>query len=120
MPVHLYGQVADMDPIMEVARRHNLVVIEDAAQAHGATSMGRSAGTFGDAACFSFYPGKNLGAYGDAGAVVTNDVAVADRVRVLSNHGQKRKYEHQVVGYCDRLDNLQAAVLGVKLPYLDG
>ncbi len=120
MPVHLYGQVADMDRILEIARRHNLFVIEDAAQAHGATSNGRKAGTFGDAACFSFYPGKNLGAYGDAGAVVTNDAAVADRVRVLSNHGQKRKYEHLAVGYCDRLDNLQGAVLGIKLPHLDG
>lgn len=120
MPVHLYGQVADMDPILEIARRHNLFVIEDAAQAHGAKDKGRNAGTFGDVACFSFYPGKNLGAYGDAGAVATSNAEVADRVRVLSNHGQKRKYEHLAVGYCDRLDNLQGAVLGIKLPHLDG
>jgi len=120
LPVHLYGQPADMDPILAVARRHNLWVIEDAAQAHGATYRGRKTGTFGDAACFSFYPGKNLGAYGDAGAVVTNDAALAERLRMLRNHGQQVKYEHLLVGYCHRLDNLQAAVLGVKLPHLDG
>lgn len=120
MPVHLYGQVADMDPILEFARENDLYVIEDAAQAHGATYKGRNAGTFGDIACFSFYPGKNLGAYGDAGAVATNSAEIADRVRMLSNHGQKQKYEHLIVGACDRLDNLQGAVLGVKLPHLAG
>lgn len=119
MPVHLYGQPADMDEIMAIARRHNLYVIEDAAQAHGARYNGRRAGSFGDLACFSFYPGKNLGAYGDGGAVVTDDDDLAARLRLLHNHGQEVKYEHLVVGYCDRLDNLQAAVLGVKLPHLD-
>ena len=119
LPVHLYGQAADMEPIMEIAQKYGLYVVEDAAQAHGATYKGRKVGTFGDIACFSFYPGKNLGAYGDAGAIVTDDLELADRVRVLSNHGQKRKYEHLAVGYCDRLDNLQGAVLGIKLPYLD-
>jgi dTDP-4-amino-4,6-dideoxygalactose transaminase len=119
MPVHLYGQPADMDAIMSIARAHGLKVIEDCAQAHGARYRGRLVGTFGDAACFSFYPGKNLGAYGDAGAVVTNDSAVADTVRLLSNHGQRQKYIHLIEGHCHRLDNLQAAVLGVKLPHLD-
>ena len=119
MPVHLYGQPADMQPIMEIARRHNLFVVEDAAQAHGSQYKGRKAGSFGDLSCFSFYPGKNLGAYGDGGAILTNDDHLASRLRLLRNHGQVVKYEHLVVGYCDRLDNLQAAVLGVKLPHLD-
>lgn len=119
MPVHLYGQPADMAPILQIAQRHNLYVIEDAAQAHGARYHGQKTGTFGDLACFSFYPGKNLGAYGDAGAVVTNDDAVAERIKMLRNHGQQVKYEHLVVGYCHRLDNIQAAVLGVKLPHID-
>lgn len=119
MPVHLYGQAADMGPIVEIARKHGLFVIEDAAQAHGATYKGQRVGTFGDIACFSFYPGKNLGAYGDGGAIVTNNDELADQLRLLRNHGQKIKYEHLVVGYCDRLDNLQAAVLGQKLPHLD-
>lgn len=119
IPVHLYGQPADMDPILAVARRHELLVIEDCAQSHGATYKGRKTGTFGDAACFSFYAGKNLGAYGDAGAVVTGRDDVAEAVRLLSNHGQKVRYEHLAVGYCHRLDNLQAAVLTVKLSYLD-
>jgi dTDP-4-amino-4,6-dideoxygalactose transaminase len=119
MPVHLYGQPADMEPIVEVARKHHLFVVEDCAQAHGSTYRGKKAGTFGDVAGFSFYPGKNLGAYGDGGAVLTNDDDLADRVRVLRDHGQKVKYEHLTVGYCSRLDNLQAAVLGVKLPHLD-
>ncbi len=119
IPVHLYGQPADMDPIMEIASRYHLYVIEDCAQAHGATYKGRKVGTFGHLACFSFYPGKNLGAYGDGGAVLTQDEAIAERVRMLRNHGQKVKYEHLVVGYCHRLDNLQAAILNVKLPYLD-
>jgi dTDP-4-amino-4,6-dideoxygalactose transaminase len=119
MPVHLYGQPADMAPIMKLAREHRLKVVEDCAQSHGARYGGQRTGTFGDVSCFSFYPGKNLGAYGDAGAVVTNDDEVAEKVRMLSNHGQKVKYEHLIVGYCHRLDNLQAAVLGVKLPHLD-
>lgn len=119
LPVHLYGQPAEMGPIMEIARRHGLKVIEDCAQAHGATYRGQKVGTFGDAAAFSFYPGKNLGAYGDGGAVLTNDDGVADRVRMLRNHGQREKYVHHIEGYCHRLDNLQAAVLSVKLPHLD-
>jgi dTDP-4-amino-4,6-dideoxygalactose transaminase len=119
LPVHLYGQPADMDPIMAVARKHGLRVIEDCAQSHGALYKGCKTGTFGDVACFSFYPGKNLGAYGDAGAVATSDNAVADQVRLLRNHGQRQKYIHLTVGACHRLDNLQAAVLGVKLPHLD-
>lgn len=119
LPVHLYGQPADMAPIMEIARKHELKVIEDCAQAHGATYRGRKVGTFGDAACFSFYPGKNLGAYGDGGAVLTNDAEVAERVRMLRNHGQREKYVHHIEGGCRRLDNLQAAVLGVKLPHLE-
>lgn len=120
MPVHLYGQPADMDPIMEIARRHNLLVIEDAAQAAGACYKRRRIGGIGHAAGFSFYPGKNLGAYGDAGAVVTNDPAVADKVRLLRNIGQRVKYHHDVKGFNHRLDTMQAAVLQVKLPYLDG
>jgi len=136
LPVHLYGQPAYMEPIMDIARKHGLKVIEDAAQAHGAkiadsrwqiVNSGhrpsaishRPVGTFGDAACFSFYPGKNLGAYGDGGAVVTNNDEIADKVRLLRNHGQREKYVHLIEGYCHRLDNLQAAVLGVKLPHLD-
>lgn len=119
LPVHLYGQPADMDAIMDVARRRRLRVIEDCAQSHGSVYKGRKTGTFGDMACFSFYPGKNLGAYGDAGAVVTNDGGLAAKVRLLRNHGQREKYVHLVVGACHRLDNLQAAVLGVKLNHLD-
>ena len=119
IPVHLYGQPVDMEPILEVAHRHNLYVIEDCAQSHGAWYKGQQTGTFGDVACFSFYPGKNLGAYGDAGAVLTNDDEIAESVRLLRNHGQKVKYEHLVVGYCHRLDNIQAAVLNVKLAHLD-
>ena len=119
IPVHLYGQPADMGPIMEIARKYGLKVIEDCAQSHGALYRGQRTGTFGDVSCFSFYPGKNLGAYGDAGAVLTDDDEVAERVRMLRNHGQKVKYEHLMVGYCHRLDNLQAAILGVKLSHLD-
>jgi dTDP-4-amino-4,6-dideoxygalactose transaminase len=119
LPVHLYGQAADMTPILEIARKHGLRVIEDCAQAHGAKYHGRSVGTFGDAACFSFYPGKNLGAYGDGGAVVTNEECVADSLRLLRNHGSREKYVHVQEGFCCRLDNLQAAVLLVKLPHLD-
>jgi dTDP-4-amino-4,6-dideoxygalactose transaminase len=119
LPVHLYGQPADMAPIMEIAERHKLAVIEDAAQAHGALYRGRRVGSFGNAAGFSFYPGKNLGAYGDGGAVATNDDAVAESLLSKRNHGQRVKYEHLEVGYCDRLDTIQAAVLLTKLPHLD-
>lgn len=119
MPVHLYGQPADMDPIMEVARAHGLLVVEDCAQAHGARYKGRSIGTFGDAAGFSFYPGKNLGALGDAGAIVTDDAELAAKVRALGNYGSDRKYHHIYQGNNSRLDELQAAFLSAKLPHLD-
>ncbi len=118
LPVHLYGQPADMEPIMDIACKHRLKVIEDCAQAHGAKYDGQNVGTFGDVACLSFYPGKNLGAYGDGGAVLTNNDEIAERVRLLRNHGQREKYTHVIEGYCHRLDNLQAAVLNVKLPHL--
>lgn len=120
IPVHLYGQMADMDPIMEIARKYGLVVIEDACQAHGATYKGRPAGSIGDAAAFSFYMGKNLGAYGDAGAITTNSRAVNDHIRLLRDHGSKVKYEHDEMGVNSRLDELQALALRVKLPYLNG
>jgi dTDP-4-amino-4,6-dideoxygalactose transaminase len=119
MPVHLYGQPADMDPIMDIAERHNLIVIEDAAQAHGSRYKGRRAGSLGHAAGFSFYPGKNLGAYGDGGIVVTNDPKVADSLQMLRNYGQRVKYHHETVGYNHRLDTIQAAILRVKLKYMD-
>jgi dTDP-4-amino-4,6-dideoxygalactose transaminase len=119
MPVHLYGQPAEMDQIMELATRRGLLVIEDACQAHGARYKGRRVGSFGHAAAFSFYPGKNLGAYGDGGALVTNDAAIAEAVRVLRNCGQREKYHHVVLGGNHRLDTLQAAVLRVKLARLD-
>jgi dTDP-4-amino-4,6-dideoxygalactose transaminase len=118
IPVHLYGQPTDMDPILQIARNHRLKVIEDAAQAHGATYKGKGVGTLADAACFSFYPGKNLGAYGDAGAVVTDDDGLALKVRMLANHGRAAKYDHEIEGVNSRLDGLQAAVLGVKLAHL--
>ncbi len=119
MPVHLYGQPADMDAIMAIARKHGLYVFEDAAQASGARYKGRRAGSLGDAAGFSFYPGKNLGAYGDGGAVTTNDATIAEKIKLLRNIGQKVKYFHEVKGFNRRLDTMQAAVLKVKLPYLD-
>ena len=119
IPVHLFGQPADMDPILEFARMHGLFVIEDAAQAHGAVYGGRNAGTMGDAGCFSFYPGKNLGAFGEAGAVVTNDTDLAEKIRVLRDHGQSRKYHHTLVGWNCRMDAIQAAVLSVKLHHLE-
>ncbi|HRO24292.1 MAG TPA: DegT/DnrJ/EryC1/StrS family aminotransferase, partial [Promineifilum sp.] len=119
MPVHLYGQPADMDVIRAIARKHNLYVFEDAAQASGARYKGRMAGSLGDAAAFSFYPGKNLGAYGDGGAVTTNDADIAEKIRLLRNIGQKVKYFHEIKGFNNRLDTMQAAVLGVKLPYLN-
>lgn len=119
MPVHLYGQPADMDPILAIARRHGLKVIEDAAQAHGARYKGRKTGSLGDAAGFSFYPGKNLGALGDGGAVVTNDDTLADKLRVLRNYGSRVKYHNEVKGFNSRLDELQAAFLREKLALLD-
>jgi dTDP-4-amino-4,6-dideoxygalactose transaminase len=119
MPVHLYGQTADMGPIIEIARKHNLKVIEDACQSHGARYNGRRAGSMGDAAAFSFYPGKNLGAYGDGGAVTTSDPVLADRIRTLRNYGSAKKYFHDELGENSRLDTIQAAVLGVKLKVLD-
>jgi dTDP-4-amino-4,6-dideoxygalactose transaminase len=119
LPVHLYGQPANMYPILELAREYNLKVIEDASQAHGAEYDGKRCGTMGDVACFSFYPGKNLGGYGDGGAVVTNDSEIAEKVSLLRNYGQKVKYYHELKGFNSRLDTLQAAVLCVKLKYLD-
>jgi dTDP-4-amino-4,6-dideoxygalactose transaminase len=119
IPVHLYGQPADMDPIMELAKKYNLKVIEDAAQAHGAEYKGKKVGSIGDVACFSFYPGKNLGAYGDAGMITTNSEEIAKRVKLLRNHGSIKKYEHKIEGYSSRLDNLQAAILRVKLRHLN-
>ncbi len=119
MPVHLYGQPAEMDVINEIAQKHNLRVIEDAAQAHGARYKGKRTGNLGDAAGFSFYPGKNLGAFGDAGAITTNDDELADSVKVLRNYGSRVKYYNEVKGYNSRLDPLQAAFLRVKLKYLD-
>lgn len=119
IPVHLFGQPADMDPILEIARKHNLKVIEDACQAHGAVYKGRRVGTLADVACFSFYPGKNLGAAGDGGAIVTDMQDIADTVRLLRDHGSRKKYQHEIVGHNFRLDTVQAAILNVKLRYLD-
>jgi dTDP-4-amino-4,6-dideoxygalactose transaminase len=119
MPVHLYGQCADMDPILEVARRHDLIVIEDAAQAHGAFYKGARAGSLGHLSCFSFYPGKNLGAYGEGGAVLTDREDFALKIKVLRDQGQSRRYHHDVLGYNYRLEGMQGAVLRVKLRYLD-
>ncbi|MBQ8084726.1 MAG: DegT/DnrJ/EryC1/StrS family aminotransferase [Lachnospiraceae bacterium] len=119
MPVHLYGQACDMEPIMDIARKYNLRVVEDCAQAHGATYKGQKVGTFGDAAGFSFYPGKNLGALGDAGAAVTNDKELADKIRSLGNYGSDYKYHHIFKGNNSRLDELQAAFLAAKLPHLE-
>ena len=119
MPVHLYGQACDMDPILEIARKHGLYVVEDCAQAHGATYKGRVIGSFGDAAGFSFYPGKNLGALGDAGATTTNSKELADKIRALGNYGSDYKYHHIYQGNNSRLDELQAAFLAAKLPHLE-
>jgi dTDP-4-amino-4,6-dideoxygalactose transaminase len=119
VPVHLYGQCADMAPLLALARRHGLAVVEDACQAHGARHRGERAGSLGDAAAFSFYPSKNLGAAGDGGIVVTRDALLADRVRMLRNYGQRRKHHSEIVGHNRRLDTLQAAMLRVKLPHLD-
>lgn len=119
IPVHLYGRPAEMDAILEIAKRHDLKVIGDAAQAHGASYGGRKIGTLGDAVCFSFYPGKNLGAYGDAGAVTTDDSRMAERIAMLRDHGRSAKYEHTIEGFSARLDGLQAAILSAKLRHLD-
>ncbi len=119
LPVHLYGQPADMDPILAIARKHGLRVLEDGAQAHGARYKGQRLGAHGDAVAWSFYPGKNLGAMGDGGAVTTNDAQLADRIRVLRNYGSRVKYVNEVQGYNSRLDPLQAAILRVKLSHLD-
>jgi dTDP-4-amino-4,6-dideoxygalactose transaminase len=121
VPVHIYGHPADMDPLLDLAGRRGLAVVEDAAQAHGARYKGRLAGSMGLAGCFSFYPGKNLGAYGDAGGIVTDDDALAAQLRLLRNHGQHPggKFFYQMPGYNHRMDGFQGAVLGVKLPHLD-
>ncbi len=119
MPVHLYGQPADMDPILEIGRRRNLMVIEDAAQAHGAEYKGRRAGSMGEIACFSFYPGKNLGAYGEGGMVVTSNPEFARTLRMLRNWGEEKRYHHVMLGFNYRLEGIQGAILRVKLKYLD-
>ncbi|MFC1705820.1 DegT/DnrJ/EryC1/StrS family aminotransferase [Planctomycetota bacterium] len=119
VPVHLYGQPADMEPILEVAGKHNLMVVEDCAQSHGVRYKGRTAGTMGEAGAFSFYPGKNLGAYGDAGMITTSSEGTARGLRMLVNHGRTTKYEHEMVGYNYRLDALQAAILSAKLLHLE-
>lgn len=119
MAVHLYGQPADMDPINEIAKKHGLFVIEDAAQAHGALYKGRRVGSLGDAAGFSFYPGKNLGALGDGGAITTNNKSIAEKTSILRNYGSRRKYENEVIGFNSRLDEIHAAFLSVKLKHLD-
>lgn len=119
LPVHLYGQAADMDPIMALAGKYNLKVIEDTAQAFGGEYKGRKLGTIGDAGCFSFFPSKNLGAFGDGGLIATNDDEIAEKARMLRVHGAKKKYYNEVVGYNSRLDEIQAAILRVKLPHID-
>ena len=120
LPVHLYGQSADMGSITEIAQKHNLPIIEDACQAHGAEYLSKKVGGIGTIGCFSFYPTKNLGAYGDAGIIVTNDEKLADTLKKMRNYGQSKKYYHDFVGVNSRLDELQAAILRTKLPYLDG
>ena len=119
VPVHLYGQPADMDSILQIAQKNNLAVIEDACQAHGALYKGKKAGSLGNAGCFSFYPGKNLGAFGEAGAVVTQDEEIAAKIRMIRDHGQARKYFHDVEGYNGRLDAIQAGVIRIKLKRLN-
>jgi dTDP-4-amino-4,6-dideoxygalactose transaminase len=119
IPVHLFGQPADMDPILEFARSYGLFVVEDACQAHGAEYKGRKVGTLADAAAFSFYPGKNLGAFGEAGAIVTNNAELQEKIRILRDHGQIRKYHHTMVGWNCRMDGIQGAVLRIKLRHLD-
>ena len=119
IPVHLFGQMADMDPILAIANAHGIPVVEDSAQGHGARNKGRRAGSLGAAGCFSFYPGKNLGAFGEGGAVVTDDEELATRIRMFRDHGQEKKYHHKVVGWNCRLDGIQGAVLSIKLRHLD-
>ena len=119
IPVHLYGQPADLEPILEIARKYDLYVLEDAAQCHGAKYKGKRIGSHGDAVAWSFYPGKNLGALGDGGAVTSNNSEITDKIKILRNYGSEKKYFNQVIGYNSRLDPLQAAVLRVKLKYLD-
>lgn len=119
LPVHLYGQMVDIDKIKEIAKKHSLYLIEDAAQAHGAGYRGKKAGTFGDFGCFSFYPTKNLGAFGDGGAIVTNKKELFEKCKMIRNYGQKNRYEHEMYGLNSRLDEIQAAILSVKLKYLD-
>ncbi len=119
LPVHLYGQCADMAPILELARKYQLVVIEDVAQAHGAEYKGKKAGTMGDMGCFSFYPSKNLGAYGDGGMIITDDNTLAERLKLLRNYGQEKRYYHKIKGFNSRLDEMQAAILRKKLRHLD-
>lgn len=118
IPVHIFGQMADMDPIMEIARANGLFVIEDACQAHGAKYKGRRAGSIGDAGCFSFYPGKNLGAYGEAGAIATDNSRLAEKMTIFRDHGQSKKYYHNIIGWNARMDGIQGAVLNVKLKHL--
>ena len=119
LPVHLYGHPVEMDKILEIAKRHNLKVVEDACQAHGALYKNKKVGSFGDLACFSFYPSKNLGAYGDGGIITTNNKELADKLRMLRNYGQIKKYHHEIRGINSRLDEIQAAILNVKLKHLD-
>jgi dTDP-4-amino-4,6-dideoxygalactose transaminase len=119
IPVHLFGQPADMDPIMAIAKKHGLVVIEDACQAHGSEYRGKRCGSIGQLGCFSFYPGKNLGAYGEAGAVVTNDPELAKKIRLLRAWGEEVRYEHKYRGFNYRMDGVQGAILGVKLRHLE-
>jgi dTDP-4-amino-4,6-dideoxygalactose transaminase len=119
IPVHLYGQMADMDPIMEFAKKHKLFVVEDACQAHGAEYKGRRAGSIGETGCFSFYPGKNLGACGEGGAVVTNNPVLTEKICMLRDHGQPKKYYHSAIGWNARMDGVQGAILSVKLKYLN-
>jgi dTDP-4-amino-4,6-dideoxygalactose transaminase len=118
IPVHLFGQTADMDPILEIAKKYGISVIEDACQAHGALYNGKPAGSMGAAGCFSFYPGKNLGAYGEAGAVTTNNAELASKMRMIRDHGQEKKYYHGCIGWNARMDGFQGAVLSVKLKHL--
>ena len=119
LPIHLYGLCADMDPILKIAEKHGLKVLEDCAQAIGSEYKGKRAGSMGDAGAISFYPGKNLGCFGDGGMVVTDDKEIYERIRLLRNHGTHKKYHHKIIGYNSRLDNLQAAILNIKLTYLD-
>jgi dTDP-4-amino-4,6-dideoxygalactose transaminase len=119
LPVHLYGQPAEMEPLLDISKKHGIPIVEDVAQAHGATYKGRKIGTMGQTGCFSFYPGKNLGAYGEAGAVVTDDDAIAARLRCLRDHAQEVRYHHNEIGFNYRMDGFQGAVLGIKLRHLE-